>query len=293
MGTPRPARPTSAVPVAFAGGGLRNPFLPDNDLRHSADSATRAGAHGWKAGPTASPMPYASILASSVGRLMPSSRAAPRLAPLRALQRLPDDAGLELDRRPPGPSPSAASRRVPRRARAPLARRRRAELSTSGTMTRSERADARWISLRSSRTLPGQSWAIRTCSASSLTVRGAACRSPPRTPPRKRSTSSGMSSRRSRSGGRSTVITCEAVVEILAEAALLAERLQVLVAGGEDAHVDGDRPARPPTGRTSLSCSTRRSFFCMLDVHVADLVEEQRAAVGRPRRAPSGSPWRR
>jgi hypothetical protein len=36
----------------------------------------------------------------------------------------------------------------------------------------------------------------------------------------------------------------------------------------------------PPTGRTSPSCRTRRSFFCISRLHVPDLVEEERAPVG-------------
>ena len=35
-----------------------------------------------------------------------------------------------------------------------------------------------------------------------------------------------------------------------------------------------------PTGRTSLSCRTRRSFACSVERQLADLVQEERAAVG-------------
>ena len=42
----------------------------------------------------------------------------------------------------------------------------------------------------------------------------------------------------------------------------------------------------PPTRSNSRSWSTRSSFACSIERHVADLVEEQRPAVGQLERAP-------
>ena len=58
---------------------------------------------------------------------------------------------------------------------------------------------------------------------------------------RKCSTSSGMSRRRSRSGGRFSGDHVEPVVEVLAELPLAHHGLEVAVGGGQHAHVDADR----------------------------------------------------
>ena len=75
-------------------------------------------------------------------------------------------------------------------------------------------------------------------------------------------TSSGMSSRRSRSGGELDRDHVEPVVEILAEAALGDRALEVAVGGGDDAHVDADGLASTPTRSNVPSCSTRSSLAC-------------------------------
>ncbi len=72
----------------------------------------------------------------------------------------------------------------------------------------------------------------------------------------------------------------DAVVEVLAERALLDQPLQVLVGRADHAEVDLHRlrPARRATN--SFVSSTRSRSTCVLRTDRADLVEEQRAAVG-------------
>ena len=48
----------------------------------------------------------------------------------------------------------------------------------------------------------------------------------------------------------------------------------------------------PPTGVTTRSWSARRIFACMAGVHVADLIEKQRSALGFSK-GPVRSLWRR
>ena len=57
-------------------------------------------------------------------------------------------------------------------------------------------------------------------------------------------------------------------------------RFEVAVGGGDDAHVDLARASPRRRGRTSPSSRTRSSFACMREAHLANLVEEERAAVG-------------
>ena len=97
---------------------------------------------------------------------------------------------------------------------------------------------------------------------------------------RKCSASSGMSSGRSRSGGIVDRDDVEPVVEVLAEAPLRDFRSsRSRLRRRDDAHVDARASALPPTRRTRRSCRTRSSFDLHRRRHVADLVEEQRAAV--------------
>ena len=53
------------------------------------------------------------------------------------------------------------------------------------------------------------------------------------------------------------------------------------------------RAARRPTRSNSCSCSTRSSLTWSRRGHVADLVQEERAAVGQLEAARPGAGWRR
>ena len=86
----------------------------------------------------------------------------------------------------------------------------------------------------------------------------------------------------------SMATTFEPVVEVLAEApAVDLACSQVAVGRRDEPDVDRDRAASPPTRSNVRSWSTRRSLACERERHLADLVEEQRAAVGRPRSVPA------
>ena len=89
-----------------------------------------------------------------------------------------------------------------------------------------------------------------------------------------------MSSRRSRSGRHVEGDDVEAEVEVLAEAALADLLLEVLVGGGDDPHVHLDR-ARAAHGLDVLLLQRAQDLGLGLEAHVADLVEEERAAVGQ------------
>ena len=71
----------------------------------------------------------------------------------------------------------------------------------------------------------------------------------------------------------------QAEVEVLAEAAGGDLVAQVAVGRRDDAHVDAARLRRRRRGSTSPSCSTRSSFAWKSALDLADLVEEERAAV--------------
>ncbi len=139
------------------------------------------------------------------------------------------------------PSPSRAGRRSPARARCPASR------SRPGDRAHRERPRAR----------PARpAYLARKCS-----------------------TSSGMSRRRSRSGGRLQGHHVQPVVEILPEPPLLHERLEIAVGGGQHADVDADRtPDRPPA-RWSAPAARAGACVCRSTRHVADLVEEEGAAM--------------
>ena len=84
---------------------------------------------------------------------------------------------------------------------------------------------------------------------------------------------------RSRSGGTSIGTTFEPVVEVLAEAALPRSRACRSLLVAATTRTSTLMVSLPPTRSISLSCSTRSTLACAPGVHVADLVEEQRAAV--------------
>ena len=94
------------------------------------------------------------------------------------------------------------------------------------------------------------------------------------------STSSGRSSRRSRSGGSWIGEHAQPVVEVAPERAAprpCAQRSRLTAA---TTRTSTRRSALPPSGRTSRSWTTRRSFAWSDERQVLDLVEEERAAVG-------------
>ena len=71
----------------------------------------------------------------------------------------------------------------------------------------------------------------------------------------------------------------EAEEQILAEQALLDQHAQILVGGGDDAHIGLDRRAAAD-GRVFALLQHAQQPRLRLHRHVADLVEEQRAALG-------------
>ena len=94
-----------------------------------------------------------------------------------------------------------------------------------------------------------------------------------------------MSSRRSRSGGSCDREHGEPVVEILAEAAVVDLAAQIAVRRGDDAHVDRDARRRRRRRRTSPRLEHAQELGLQVERQLADLVEEQRAAVGLLERA--------
>ncbi len=105
---------------------------------------------------------------------------------------------------------------------------------------------------------------------------------------RKCATRRGMSSRRSRSGGRLHGDHVDAEVEILAEAPGLHLVVEVPVGGADQAHVDADRLGA--ADRPDLAVLQRAQQLRLhLGPHVADLVEEQGAAVGHLEQAALGA----
>jgi hypothetical protein len=135
---------------------------------------------------------------------------------------------------------------------------------------------ARSTRLRNSRTLPGQLWA--TSRSSALLLNNTRER---RARPAfmKWWTSIGTSSDRSPRPGRVDREDGEAVIEILAETLLLDCDVEVAVRGRDDAGVDGDRAAAADALDAPL-LEHAQQFDLHVVRHVADLVEEQGAAVG-------------
>ena len=71
----------------------------------------------------------------------------------------------------------------------------------------------------------------------------------------------------------------EAEVQVGPEAAILHALVEVAVGGGDDAHVDGDR-LRAADARERALLEDAQQLGLRARVHLADLVEEDRAAVG-------------
>ncbi len=96
--------------------------------------------------------------------------------------------------------------------------------------------------------------------------------------PRKWCASASASSGRSRSGGSGIADHVQAEVEVLAEASRADRHLEILVRRGDDAHVgpDGARAAQP---LELLILEHPQELRLRRGRHVADLVEEERAAV--------------
>ena len=88
----------------------------------------------------------------------------------------------------------------------------------------------------------------------------------------------------------------EAEEQVLAEQALLDQHAQILVGGGDDADIGLDRRAPADGGVFALLQHAQKAGL-RLHRHVADLVEEQRAALGlleaadRARLAPVKAPF--
>ena len=98
-----------------------------------------------------------------------------------------------------------------------------------------------------------------------------------------------MRSRKRRQPQRHDV---EAEEQILAEQALLDQDAQVLVGGRDDPHVGLDRGAAADGGVFALLQHAQQAGL-RLHRHVADLVEEQRAALGLLEPAGRRGCWRR
>ena len=100
-----------------------------------------------------------------------------------------------------------------------------------------------------------------------------------------------MSSRRSRKAGCVQADHVEPVVQVFAKPAGADQGLEVLVGRGQDPDVDRDRlRAADPLERHLLEHAQQLGLD--LEVDVADLVEEERAAVGllEPARRGRGRP---
>ena len=149
---------------------------------------------------------------------------------------------------------------------------------------------ARSITAAISRTLPGQRYAASTRHRRPT-------RAPARRPKRfaarsaKYSANARMSLGRSRSGGMTIGKTDEAVVEVLAERLRLDHRRQVAVRRGDDPHVDADRPLAADAHDLAVLHDAQQADL-RGERELADLVEEQRAAVGLLEPALAAA-WRR
>ena len=101
-----------------------------------------------------------------------------------------------------------------------------------------------------------------------------------------------MSSVRSRSGGSADRHDVQAIEQILAEQALADQLAQVAMGGGDDAHIGADRRAAADGGVLALLQHAQQPRL-RLERHVADLVEEQRAALRLLEAAGTARQWRR
>ena len=98
-------------------------------------------------------------------------------------------------------------------------------------------------------------------------------------------TSSGMSSRRSRSGGTDTGITLKPVIQIFAKGIFGHLLVEIAVGGGDHAHVDGDFVGAADRPHTALLQHPQQ-----LDLHgqrhFADLVKKDGSLVAPLRTSP-------
>ena len=90
----------------------------------------------------------------------------------------------------------------------------------------------------------------------------------------------GISTRRSRSGGSVQADDAEAVEEVLAEAPLADQRVEVGVGGDDQADVDAAR-LRIANRVNLVRFQEAQQLGLDVEAGIADLVEEQRAAGGR------------
>ena len=79
----------------------------------------------------------------------------------------------------------------------------------------------------------------------------------------------------------------DAVVEVLAEATVAHQGLQIAMGRGEEPHVDRDRPARPDALELAL-LQDPEQLHLQVGGQIADLVEEQAPAVGQLEAALAG-----
>ena len=237
-------------------------------------------------------MPSSWILRVSVLRPQPSRRAASMRCPpvcasarrisarLELVLETVADVGLAARRAPAparGPAPRASRRprrRAPRHpAHAPPGEGRPTSTRWPGAITVSQ-----WQMFSSCRTLPGNANVASAFCASSDSTFGSTARSRALFC-RKCRASGPMSSRTLAQRRQAHADDVETVQQVLAEQALPHALLEVLVRGGDDPHV---RPLRRVPADAVVLAVRQHAQQPHLQVrrHVADLVQEQRAAVG-------------
>ena len=251
--------------------------------------------------PSASPMPSSWILRVSVLRPMPSRFAASMRRPpvcASALGSAPSRTGARArrgcrSRRAPGAARLPA--RAPRPSRRPRPRRLLAEF-------RRQVGDVDHLARRHHRQPVAEVLELAHVARQILRARGTSARRPTgawarrraraRSSARKCRASSGMSSRRSRSGGRRRRITFRRWKRSSRNRPCAHARLEVLVRGGDDAHVGLDRLVAADAVEAAVGQHAQQPRL-QLRRHVADLVEEQRAAFGLLEAAAAHAPARR
>ncbi len=103
---------------------------------------------------------------------------------------------------------------------------------------------------------------------------------------------SGTSLSRSRSGGTAICVDVEPVVEVLAESSGRHLRVEVAVRRRHDPRVHGQQAGRADPGHMAL-LEHAEQLGLRRERQLADLIEEQRAALGRLERALPGDDGRR
>lgn len=141
-----------------------------------------------------------------------------------------------------------------------------------GAMTVSQ-----WQKFSSWRTLPGKSKRASTASASGV-KRLTGTPSARALVARKCWASAGISSTRSRSARQAQADHIETMEQVLPEQALLDALFERLVGGRDDAHIHAHRLRPAHAVETALGQHAQQAGL-QLDRHIADLVEEQRAAM--------------